>query len=207
MNADIEKEDFNALQIREFLNRAPVLKTSIGICTGFNLLTGEKLTDGKPNEVVSTEVVAEYHPDDPVLEVPIKHGIHISDSDQSRLPSELQNAIREYLTDTLGPMVDQPMNKATLMRPIEVLSAFFEAFVRLGHLKDFSVYFDLERSSHRSSSIAYHIDIDPVEITFFEQHGANLWLQFTKLLRPEVVDFASIWLKWLMEHFHSLVSQ
>ena len=208
MNADIEtQEDFNTLQIREFLSRAPVIKMSIGIRTGFNLLTGEKLTDEKPDVDVSNEMITEYHPDDPVVELPISHGIVVSGPEQGRLSPELLKAIREYLIEEFGQMVDQPMNEPTLKQPITTLTGFFDAFKKLGYLNDYHVYFDLERSSHRYSSIAYHIDIHPIDTTFFKEHGITLWLQYTKLLRPEIVDIANTWLPWLMERLHLFTSQ
>ena len=205
MNADktTQQEDFNTQQIREFLSRAPVIKMSIGIRTGFNLPTGEKLTDEKPDVDVSNEMITEYHPDDPVVEFPINHGIVVSSPEEGRLPPDLLKVIREYLVDEFGPMVDQPMNETTLGQPITMLTAFFEGFKRLGRLKDYNVYFDLERSSNRYCSIAYHIDIDPVDTNFMEEQGAKLWLQFTKLFRPETVDSLANWSHWLIEHFLS----
>ena len=184
-------QDKNAERIREFLSRSPVIRVGIGI-SGVppHLLDPsipvpeERIAFDPRNVKVTTESEVIHDERDTPSRLPSgsHHGVSISGLNEDSLTPELQEKITEYLVERLSPMLGRNLDEPTLRQPIDIISAFFEGLKVARVVTDYSVCFDLERSSHRARSIAYTISIQPTDAQLWKKLSDKFWDHFTAII-------------------------
>ena len=198
----------NTEQIREFLSRGPLFKISLsGIPPHLldpDVPPPDESDPVDPSSVkITTEAEIVYDERDNPSQLPhdSHHGISVRGLNEEYLTPGLQEKITEYLTESLGPMLGRNLDEATLRHPIDTCSAFLEGLRMAGLVKDYDVHFDLEGSSHRARSIAYVINIQPVDEELWQRVADRSWDYFVAIITdprsPTIaVQFPELVLRW-----------
>ena len=203
-------QDRNTEQIREFLSRGPVIRMDISL-SGIpsylldpDIQPPDELVPVDPSSVkITTDAEIIYDERDNPSQAwhDSPHGISIRGFSEEFLTPKLQDKITEYLTESLGPMLGSSLDEATLKQPIETCSAFFEGLKVAGVVEDYGVFFDLENSSHRTRSIAYIFNIQPVDAELWKRVADRFWDYFVAIITdprsPTIaVRFPELVVRW-----------
>ena len=182
--------------IREFLSRGPVVHVEIHVPP--YLLDSNAPPPKEPVllDASAIQVKADIRYDErdnpsfPSRAAPTR--IHIRGTDEEYLTPELRGKIDEYLVHCLSPVLGQRLDEAMLRQSIDICSAFFEGLTIAGIVKAYHVYFDLEHSSHRTRSIAYLINVEPVDGEIWKGQAAIWWDHFVAIITdPRSATIAS----------------
>ena len=202
------EQDRNTEQIREFLSRGPVIRMGIGLggipphLLNPSIPPPAEAVPVDPTSVeITTEIVYDERDDPPKLAHESHHGIIIRGFNGEHLTPELQRKITEYLTECLAPMLGLNLDEATLKQPIILCSAFFEGLKVAGLVKDYDFRFDLEHSSHRTRSIAYVVNIQPIDEELWMRIAHRFWDHFVAIVTdtrsPTIAQrFPELALRW-----------
>ena len=203
-------QDRNTELIREFLSRGPLIRMGISL-SGIpphlldpNTQSPAKAVPFDPSSVkITTEAEIIYDEKESLSQLPHDphQGISIRGFNEEHLTPRLQQKITEYLTESLGPMLGLNLDEATLKQPIGTCSAFFEGLKTAGLVKDYDMYFDLERSSHQARSIAYVINIQPMDEELWRRLADRFWDSFVAIVTdprsPTIAErFPDLVVRW-----------
>ena len=184
-------KDANDENINEFLRRAPVIRMDIRLSG----IPTHRLNPNAPYETedlmidprsvkINTEAEIIYDERDNPSGVSLGslEPVSIRGLDEDHLTPELRQKIAVYLSDCIAPLLGRKLDEITLKLPIDTCSAFFEGLKIAGVVKDYSVTFDLENSSHRTRSITYVISIQPVDSQLWKKMADQLWDCFVSMV-------------------------
>ena len=183
----------NILDIQEFLDRAPRIQMSMIV--NFNASETEN------GASIRNERVVENEKDKAISDamcVSRERGIVVTGD----VPSALKEGINAFFSRVDFDLGSQRFSAESLMRPIHLISAFFEGIKSFEKIVDYEVRFDKDRSSHRYGAVGYTIAITAVNSDWWSSSARNLWDSFIDLIldsnSPSVaVRLSEILPKWI----------